>query len=102
MGHCPQDEAPQQVNYILRDWILWKAGAKQQHGPLAIGDWVEIAVVRPDGDPIWNGLRGQVEQVGDRAVTIRLEQGQGIRHFYREDVQPIDPPEAIEWDQDGE
>ncbi len=102
VGHCPQDEAPKQVNYLLRDWILWKAAAKQQHSPLSIGDWVEIAVVRPDGDPIWNGLRGQVAQAGDRAVTVRVEQGQGIRHFYREDVRAIEPPTDLEWEKDGE
>lgn len=92
VGHCPQDEAPKRVNYILRDWILHKAGEHLQHPPLAAGDWVQIAVDRPDGDPLWNGLRGRVEQVGQRAVTVRLEAGQGKRHFYREDIQAIAPP----------
>lgn len=86
VGHCPQDEAPHLVNYWLRDWLLWRAKAKQNHPPLTPGDRVTIAVNRPDGDRLWNGLGGQVIQVGDRAVTVRLDDNQGQRHFYREDL----------------
>jgi pimeloyl-ACP methyl ester carboxylesterase len=31
VGHCPQDEAPELVNPILRDWILKKTSEKLSH-----------------------------------------------------------------------
>ncbi|GAB4346286.1 MAG: hypothetical protein Fur0042_11630 [Cyanophyceae cyanobacterium] len=90
VGHCPQDENPFALNYQLRDWIYWKAQETLPHDPLHPGDRVEVRVVRPDGDYAWNGLRGTVVTVGDRAVTVQLDDQGSKRHFYREDLWPCD------------
>ncbi len=91
-GHCPQDEAPEELNYWIRDWILWKAEAEPGSIEVQVGDRVVIQVNRPDGDHLWNGCRGTVVHVGKRALTVELDDndetlsGGDRQHFYREDI----------------